>query len=286
MRAFITGATGYLGTAMLEAVPANFDVVAAGYRRSTGSHTIDIRDPVSVAASIDRNRPDVIIHLAAISRIPEADADPERAMDVNATGSANVARVAAARSIRLIAMSTDNVFDGAAPPYTEDSPASPLGPYGRSKLAAERAILEAHSRSLILRTSLLVGSDRAARNPFSVFVLERAAAGQVVELYEREKRNFYPVTMAARAVWEAAVRPELAGLLHVGAVASATRYDFGRQLINAAGYDPDLAVPVTGPPGRPADLTLDVSRAQATFETRIPTIDEAIAETLRDMRVG
>lgn len=286
MRAFITGATGYLGSAMLEAVPPDFEIVAAGHQRATAPNAIDITDYESVAMSVDRHRPDVIVHLAAISRVPEADGDPKRAMEVNATGSANVAKVAAERSIRLVAMSTDNVFDGATPPYGEESPASPLGPYGRSKLAAERAILEIHPHPLILRTTLLIGGDRADRRPFSVFVLERAAAGQTVELYENERRNFYPVTMAAQSVWEGSGRPELEGVFHLGAVTSASRYDFGRTLITAAGHNPDLALAVPGPPGRPADLTLDVRKAQAAFETNMPTIDEAIAETLRDMGLG
>src|SRR5215207_7732964 len=61
----------------------------------------------------------------------------------------------------LIHISTDLVFDGrASTPYTEDDEPNPLDGYGRSKLEAERRVLELHSEALVVRTSLLVGRER------------------------------------------------------------------------------------------------------------------------------
>ena len=103
-------------------------------------------------------------------------------------------------------------------------------------------------------------------------------------LYENERRNFYPVTHAAAAVWECAAS-DLTGFLHIGASTSASRFEFGRCLIEAVGLDPALATPTTGPGDRPSDLTLTVDRAGEVLSVPMPTISDVIAEVQRDIGV-
>ena len=72
-----------------------------------------------------------------------------------------MAVAAAAVGARLIHISTDVVFDGTKrEPYTEDDEPNPLDDYGRSKLDAERRVLELHPEALVVRTSLLVGREQ------------------------------------------------------------------------------------------------------------------------------
>lgn len=279
MQVLITGATGYLGTAMLEAVPDGVEAIPVGFSRSERS--VDITDSTALEAALADHLPDVIVHLAAVSEVAKAVADPSVASAVNAAGAGVVAAAAAARGIRLVALSSDVVFDGATGPYSEQSTPNPINDYGRSKLAGEEAVRSAHPQALVVRTSVLVGRDRAQRHPFSAFVLEQAAAGTEIVLYENERRNFYPVTHAATAVWEC-VGTDASGLLHIGAVESASRFEFGRQLIAAAGFDPALAVAAIGPADRPSDLTLDVGLARGVLGTPMPTMSEVIAEVIAD----
>ncbi len=280
MRVLITGATGYLGTAMQERTPAGVEAIPMGHSR--GTLTLDVGDASAVAAAIDHHRPDVVVHLAAVSLLASAARDPLQATEVNAAGTATVAAAAGRAGIRLVTLSSDVVFDGTAAPYAEDALPHPINDYGASKLAGEKAAIAEHPDPLILRTSVMIGRDRAGRHPFSEFVLERARSGQQIVLYENERRNFYPVTNAAAAVWECAAT-NLTGLLHIGATTSASRFEFGRRLLEVTGLDPDLAIPATGPAQRPSDLTLIVDRARSLLNTPMPTIEEAIAETRRDL---
>jgi dTDP-4-dehydrorhamnose reductase len=283
VRVLITGGTGYIGTAMNERVPPGIQPVFAGHTR--GQVRLDVTDEAAVSKCAEELRAEAIIHLAAVSRTDEAARDPGTAGDVNIAGSAAVARVAARTGARLVALSSDVVFSGTEPPYDERSAPDPINPYGRSKAAAERAVLEAHPAALIVRTSVLVGRDRADRYPFSSYVLERARAGLPIELFENERRNFFPVTRAAAAIWEFVQGP-LSGILHVATRTSLSRLEFGVELLEGAGLDPALAFPTTGPLDRPSDLTLDVSRAAAHLAAGLPTMDDAVSETLADLPVA
>ncbi|MGI9646897.1 MAG: SDR family oxidoreductase [Acidimicrobiia bacterium] len=280
MRVLITGATGYLGTALAESIPPGIDAILAGFSR--GTRPLDVTEPTSVAAALDRHRPNSVVHLAAVSTLAGAAGDPERATRVNVEGAGVVAAAARRAGARLVTLSSDVVFDGSSGPYHESSPANPINDYGRSKLEGEAAVLAAHPEALILRTTVLVGRDRAGRFPFSAFVLERAARGETIDLFENERRNFYPLTRAATAVWECATN-DISGILHIGARSSASRYQFGRNLLEGAGFDGELAVAVQGPAERPADLTMDVDLAASVLDTPMPTMAEAIEETVRDL---
>jgi dTDP-4-dehydrorhamnose reductase len=280
MRVLITGATGYLGTAMLEKVPRGIEVIPTGFTR--GHMLLDVTDARAVRNAINQHRPDTVVHLAAVSMTGAAAEDPERAAKVNNEGAGAVAEATGRAGIRLVAMSSDVVFDGENAPYDEKALPRPINPYGASKLAGEQAILDAHPRPLILRTSVLVGRNRADRNPFTMFVLQRARAGLAVRLFENERRNFYPITCAAAAVWECATG-EVTGVLNIGATSSASRFEFGRRLLEVAGMDAGLAIPAPGPDDRPSDLTLVVDRAQEVLATPMPSMDEVMAETRRDL---
>ncbi len=278
----MTGATGYLGSAMREQVPDGVEMIAMGHTR--GGLSLDVTDPIAVRNAVHQHRPDVVVHLAAVSITGDAARNPDAAISVNAAGTRAVAAATGLSGVRLVAMSSDVVFDGTTAPYREDSVPNPINPYGASKLAGEESIVAEHPDPLIVRTSVLVGRNRADRYPFSMYVLQRARQGRPVELFENERRNFYPVTSAAAALWECAGAP-ITGILHIGATTSESRYEFGRRLLEAAGLDETLAIPAIGPLDRPSDLTLSVERAGALLTTPMPTTDEVLDEMRRDLHL-
>lgn len=282
MRVLITGATGYLGSAMRETVPAGVEMIATGFTR--GGLKLDITDPVAVENALHQHRPDVVVHLAAVSLIASAGEDPDHAGRVNVAGARSVAAATGRNGIRLVALSSDVVFDGTGAPYREEAIPNPINAYGASKLSGERSIAAEHPGSLIVRTSVLVGRNRADRYPFSTYVLQRAREGRQVRLFVNERRNFYPVTHAAAAVWECA-QSDMTGILHIAATESSSRFEFGSRLLRAAGLDDGLATPATGPSDRPSDLTLSIDRAADLLATPMPTPDEVIEELRRDLHL-
>ena len=150
----VTGAKGMLGQAVVAATEKSGDQTLA-----LGRGELDITDAAAVTATIDQFEPDALINCAAWTDVDGAEAEESAAKEINGHGAANLAASCAASGVRLIQVSTDYVFDGAASePYLESAPVSPQSAYGRSKLAGEAAIEAAGGNYAIVRTAWLFGA--------------------------------------------------------------------------------------------------------------------------------
>lgn len=150
----ITGANGQVGWEMAR---------LAGLRNiqhfALDRSALDIGEPDAVFRTIDHLAPAAVINAAAYTSVDRAESDADAAFAVNRDGALNLARACARAGIPLVHISTDYVFDGKkSRPYTENDPVSPLGVYGKSKLAGEVAVREACRKHIILRTAWLYGS--------------------------------------------------------------------------------------------------------------------------------
>jgi dTDP-4-dehydrorhamnose reductase len=151
VRWLVTGSNGMLGQDLVQLLLAQGEDVVGVDR-----DTLDITDPSAVDDGVaDR---DVLVNCAAWTAVDAAEAHEGDAFDVNAVGPANLAR-SSRHGARLVQISTDYVFDGAATtPYTEDAPAAPRSAYGRTKMAGEWAVRAETSDYLIVRTAWLYGA--------------------------------------------------------------------------------------------------------------------------------
>lgn len=155
-RVIVTGATGQLGSAILQAF-------AADEVRAFSSASLDITDPDAVRTTIAGARPDAIINCAAFNDVDGAEARPTDAFAVNAFAVRSLARAAEAAGAAFVHYSTDFVFDGqAGVPYDEHARPAPASVYAASKLVGEWFALEA-PRGFVLRVESLFGSPREWR---------------------------------------------------------------------------------------------------------------------------
>ncbi|MCW8276824.1 dTDP-4-dehydrorhamnose reductase [Pseudomonas sp. PCH199] len=119
-----------------------------------GRDQLDLTQPEQIRQQVRNLRPDLIINAAAHTAVDLAEREPQTAFAINALAPGIFAEEAFALGIPLIHYSTDYVFDGRkVGPYTEEDTPNPLGVYGKSKLAGERAITAVQGKYLILRTS-------------------------------------------------------------------------------------------------------------------------------------
>ncbi|WP_294002850.1 dTDP-4-dehydrorhamnose reductase [Sphingomonas sp.] len=122
----------------------------------TGRPEVDLQCPGSLARAIRDQAPDLVINAAAFTVVDQAEEDEAATMRVNADAAGEAASAARDHAIPIIQVSTDYVFDGrAAAAYREDMATSPLGVYGRSKLAGEEQVRAANPDHLIVRTAWL-----------------------------------------------------------------------------------------------------------------------------------
>lgn len=119
---------------------------------------MDIADIESVERAMALHQPWAVINAAGYVRVDEAERESERCFRENTHGPKIIASICARHDLPLLSFSSDLVFDGECQvPYVETDPIAPLNVYGRSKAEAEQHVLEAHSRSLMIRTSSFFG---------------------------------------------------------------------------------------------------------------------------------
>ena len=150
----ITGSSGMLGQAVAAAAnAAGQDVVALNHS------SLEITDAAACEAAITDTKPQAVINCAAWTDVDGAESEEAAATAINCGGAANLAAACAANDVRMIQLSTDYVFDGAASdPYLESSLVDPQSAYGRSKLAGEEATVAAGGDYAIVRTAWLFGA--------------------------------------------------------------------------------------------------------------------------------
>jgi dTDP-4-dehydrorhamnose reductase len=217
-RAVITGAGGQVGLALQEQAPTTWDVIACGRGE------LDVTAAGEVRRVLEGARPTVVIHAAAYTAVDEAESDAERAEAVNAGGTANLADAAARIGARLVHLSTDFVFDGASGrPYDPGDEPRPLGVYGRTKLAAERAALALGDRALVVRTAWVY--SRHGQN-FVQTMLRLMREQPAIGVVSDQIGTPTWARSLADAIWEMVARADLHGILHWTDAGVASWYDF------------------------------------------------------------
>ena len=147
----VLGHTGQLAQCLRASLPASLSVDFVERGR------LDITASTSVAQYLETLKPHVVINATAYTAVDNAESDKAVAFAVNGAGVTALAKACAARSIALLQVSTDFVFDGTkTSPWLPTDNTSPLGVYGASKLAGEQGMLATHGlRGSIVRTSWL-----------------------------------------------------------------------------------------------------------------------------------
>jgi dTDP-4-dehydrorhamnose reductase len=270
----LTGASGLLGSYLLcLLVERGLPVVAwsgsrAGELFGVPLHPVDLTDSAALTAAFQTVRPALVFHTAALARVADCHRDPERARQVNAGASAELARLCAASGARLVHVSTDLVFDGEHAPYREEDPVAPLSVYGRTKAEAEQAV-QAMPGNVVVRVSLLLGPSLVGKTGFFEEQVTALRGGRKVPLFEDEWRT--PLDLASAAEGLLAIgQSEVGGLLHLGGWERWSRLEIGRQLAGLLGLAEEGIVavrrefaPAAEP--RPPDVSLDSSRFRGLF---------------------
>jgi dTDP-4-dehydrorhamnose reductase len=286
MRIVVTGASGQLGSYLLERLIEGPDEIVAWsgetrlVRHGLPLCPVEITDRRAVARALEVADPDVVIHTAAVSSAAAAHRDPTRAEEVNVGATQFLSEWARRHDRRLVYTSTDLVFDGARSWYTEDDPAQPALVYGKTKHAAERFVLDV-PKGLVARLSLLYGWSRSGREGYFDRTISALRSGTPQAFFVDEYRTPLDYLTAARIIAWLALS-ETRGLWHAGGPERLSRYDLMRRVAGALGIDPLLVasnrrtdVPSLEP--RPADVSLDSSRLRQLYpDLAWPQVEAAL----------
>jgi dTDP-4-dehydrorhamnose reductase len=274
----ITGATGTLGRAYARLC----DLRGLPYKLLT-RQDMDIADPVSVAAALERWQPWAVVNTAGYVRVDDAENDPRNWRE-NVEGPVVLARACAERGIRLVNFSSDLVFDGNTDrPYVETDPTRPLCAYGRTKAEAEHRILAVAPQSLIVRTAAFFGPWDAHN-----FVTQALAAMRRGEPWQAAHDQWVSPTYVpdlVRTSLDLLVDGEH-GLWHLANRGAVSWMQLAQMAAEAAGVDRRL---VQGRSGaelgqvacRPRYSALDSARGVV-----MPTLEEGLVRYLSEVEAG
>lgn len=250
MKILITGANGQLGWELKRTLAKKHDLILTDIVdnskiKNQNLYHLDITDANQAQKLISQTKPDWIIHAAAYTNVDGAEDNSKIAFEINRNGSRNIAQATQKIGAKLIAISTDYVFDGKSTPsvgYSEDDATHPLAVYGKSKLAGEIAIRAACPQAIILRTAWLYGGwpitaskfknpdyPDAKRGIFKNFpntILYNLAQGKELKVVDDQRGCPTYAGDLARAIEQVVEKKIASGVYHATNRGQGSWYDF------------------------------------------------------------
>ena len=302
MKVFVTGVAGQLGHDVMnelakrghEGVGSDIAPEYSGIADGTPVTimpyvSLDITDSNAVNATLEKNCPDAVIHCAAWTAVDAAEDEENQAKvrEINAGGTANIARVCKAIDAKMMYISTDYVFNGqGTEPWTADcTDYAPLNVYGQTKLEGENAVRETLEKYFIVRIAWVFGMNgknfvKTMLNVGKKHDMVRVVNDQVgtptytldlsrllIDMVESDKYGCYHATNEGGYIsW----------------------YDFTCEIFRQAGYTTKV-VPVTtaeyglSKAARPFNSRLDKSKLVESGFKPLPTWQDALARYLKQL---
>jgi dTDP-4-dehydrorhamnose reductase len=282
----VTGANGLLGGEAVAQLAGRHEVLALGRGRCRlGAGPFDwaeadLGDGRSVEAALRRFRPGAVLHAGAATDVDACERDPDLAWRVNVGGTEQVARACRALGARLVAVSTDYVFDGEAGPYGEDDVPNPRGAYARTKRCGEEAALLLVPDCAVARVAVVYSGREGAKPTFATQIVEKLSRGEPVKAFSDQLVSTTHAAGGAARCLELLLETSYRGVLHVSDATVLGRVEFAERVARRFGLRGDI-VPVRTadvklPAPRPLRGGLRVERAAALLGNKPLSIDEAL----------
>ena len=300
MRILLTGADGQLGRDIQSALAGR---VPTGGRRctlrdpegerpdpghevmATDIDTMRVEDRDAVQHAFETFRPDVVLHVGAVTAVELCESEVELAYAVNALGTRNIAEAATASGAHMLYVSTDYVFDGTSDrPYREWDAPNPLSVYGASKLAGER---ECPPGATIVRTAWVSGAHGANMVKTALRLADGDGALQFVD--DQHGSPTFTADLAPAVVTLGTERRP--GIFHVTNAGQTTWWGLVRAVLAEAGADPervrpiattDLDPPLSAP--RPANSVLDNLALRLSGLPPLPAWQDGLSRLVAALR--
>jgi dTDP-4-dehydrorhamnose reductase len=278
----ITGANGFLGWNICRLAKGRWHLFGTVYSNQVEipkvtTIKIDLTDYSELKRLFEEVRPDAVIHTAAISDPNYCQVNPDVSYGINVEASVNIALLCSDYMIPYLYTSTDLVFDGLKAPYRESDPVCPVNVYGEHKAQAEERILKAYPQSTVCRMSLMFGLSGPVAKSFIQPMLLAMKEGRELNLFVNEFRT--PLSGEAAVAGLFLALDKVCGIIHLGGKERISRHDFGKLMQRMFKFENATIRPckqdeIHMPAPRPADVSLDSSKAAALGFRPLPLIEE------------
>lgn len=294
MRLLITGGTGLLGKSLLESVPSGITVAATYFQRSPPGqptcefYPMDVQDQKTVQSVFAEVKPEVVIHAASIGDVDYAEHSRREAWLLNVGGTQNIVEECRRSGAKVIFISTNAVFDGDHPPYSEEDPTHPINYYGQLKVEGEQVTTQSGIAYAIVRPILMYGwPNIGGRGNLATWVVENLEQRKAIKVVNDVYSKPLLAQNCAAACW-AVVEKDRTGTYHVAGRDRVSLYDFAQEVAKVFGLDERLitAVPSSYFPEiapRPRDTSYNTRKMKEDLGIRPMGLREGLTY-LKDHR--
>ena len=281
MKVLLTGGKGMLGRTIRRILGGRFEIIPTDLPKA------DITDPGVFSAVLAKHSPDAVIHCAAMTAVDKCETERELAYRLNERGSANVATACKAVGCRLLAISTDYVFDGKNyVPYIETDPARPKSVYGCTKFEGEKIVMSRADTAVIIRTSWLY--SEYGSNFVKTMRRLGKERGMLKVIFDQVGTPTYAGDLAAAIVHILPqIRPGMKSIYHFSNEGVCSWYDFARAIIEMSGLSCDIR-PIESweypsKAARPPYSVLNKAKIKKDFGIRIRHWRDALRECIDNL---
>jgi len=295
MRILVTGASGLLGLNFALAVDGKHHQVTGV--ANTAPHIrvnfpylqAELTEPGIIEKLLDSEKPDLILHTAALANMEACEADPQLAAEVNGELPGRIAEAAGRHDIQMIHISTDAVFDGTKGDYRESDTPNPLNVYARTKREGEQVVIEANPRALVARVNFYGWSMSGTRS-LAEFFVNHLAAGKSVKGFTDVLFCPLMVLDLADLLLEAAEQ-KLHGIYHLVGAQAMSKFDFGTAIAHKFGFDSTLITPASVFDGglvaaRSPNLSLNTDKLTQALGHSLPAFETGLARFYEQYQAG
>ncbi len=294
MRLLVTGASGLLGLNLSLLEVKKHDIVGFDRSKLAGTpfriYRNDLLAHQAVDHILDEIRPDAVIHTAANANVDSCEFDPQGAHRLNAELPGELAWACAQRSIRLVHISTDAVFDGTKDGvYSETDTPNPLGIYAQTKLDGERNVLSVNPNAIVARVNFFGWSLQGNRSLAEFFFNKLSKAEQCSGFTDVYFCPLFVGDLAETLVLM--LEKNLVGLYHVTGSKALSKFDFGQCIADKFGFDPSLVIPISVEESgliarRSHNLRLSIHKLSTDLGQEIPDVSTGILKFYAQAQQG
>ena len=240
-KVLITGANGQLGASLQL---NDYDIIRSdifALEEQDNFTILDITNEENVKSVLNENKPDIVVHLAAMTNVDGCELNPNQAQAVNVKGTENLLNYFDGK---FIFVSSDYVFDGENGPYSEEDEVNPINIYGTTKLKGEESVQGLSYDWVILRTNVVWNIGGNFKASFADWVLEELKNNRNIRIVDDQWNNPTHTEDLGHVINEL-LKQGANGLYHYGSSEILNRYDFACLIANIYDLDEKLIQPIT-----------------------------------------
>ena len=282
LKFLVTGSAGLIGRQVVKDLSKTHEVFSC-YNKSEPEHgsiiKMDLLNHEMISNVMSEKKPDVVVHLAAMTAVDLCESDQDNALKINSQATEILAKECSKINAFIVYVSTDYVFDGNTGMYEENDTTNPLGFYGKSKLDGEKMVQNFSSDWCIARTSTPFGLH-PTRKSFPVWVIENLKKQKQIDVLSDQFTSPTYVPNLSKMLIEISER-HLGGIFHVAGATKISRYEMARMISDKLNLDEKLLRDVSinelkWEAQRPKDSSLNISKADSVLNEKPQEINESL----------